>query len=272
MKKNVCIITGGGSGMGLAAAKCMPKEKIIVVTGRTMSKLEKAVKELEDLGYEAYAKTCDTSKREQVRELAEFAASLGEIKNVINSAGLSPAMAEPEQLIRVNALGTVYVNEEFSKLMKAGSVIVDISSNSAYILPGFLANKKTFALADKNEDMFVKKILGLPNKLKGYKASGLAYGLSKKFVIWYAAKCAYEYGTKGIRVCSLSPGLIATDMGNLESEEGGNLINTTAERRMGKPEELGFAIASVADERNGYLAGVDILVDGGSVNGKEFVK
>ena len=272
MKKNVCIITGGGSGMGLAAAKCMPKEKIIVVTGRTMSKLEKAVKELEDLGYEAYAKTCDTSKREQVRELAEFAASLGEIKNVINSAGLSPAMAEPEQLIRVNALGTVYVNEEFSKLMKAGSVIVDISSNSAYILPGFLANKKTFALADKDEEMFVKKILGLPNKLKGYKASGLAYGLSKKFVIWYAAKCAYEYGTKGIRVCSLSPGLIATDMGNLESEEGGNLINTTAERRMGKPEELGFAIASVADERNGYLAGVDILVDGGSINGKEFVK
>ena len=272
MKKNVCVITGGGSGMGLAAAKCMPKEKIIVVTGRTMSKLEKAVKELENLGYEAYAKTCDTSKREQVRELAEFAASLGEIKNVINSAGLSPAMAEPEQLIRVNALGTIYINEEFSKLMNAGSVILDISSNSAYILPGFLANKKTFALADKNEDLFVKKILGLPNKLKGYKASGLAYGLSKKFVIWYAAKCAYEYGAKGIRVCSLSPGLIATDMGNLESEEGGSLLNTTAERRMGKPEELGFAIASVADERNGYLAGVDVLVDGGSVNGKEFIK
>ena len=187
MKKNVCVITGGGSGMGLAAAKCMPTEKIIVVTGRTMSKLEKAVKELEDLGYEAYAKTCDTSKREQVRELAQFAASFGEIKNVINSAGLSPAMAKPEQLIRVNALGTVYINEEFSKLMKAGSVIVDISSNSAYILPGFLANKKTFALADKDEDLFVKKILSLPNKLKGYKASGLAYGLSKKFVIF--AQC-----------------------------------------------------------------------------------
>lgn len=270
--KNVCVITGGGSGMGLAAAKCMPKDKIIVVTGRTMSKLEKAVKELQELGYEAYAKTCDTSDRGQVRELAEYAAGLGEIKNVINSAGLSPAMAEPEKLIRVNALGTVYVNEEFSKLMKAGSVIVDISSNSAYILPGFLASKKTFALADKEEELFVKKILGLPNKLKGYKASGLAYGLSKKFVIWYAAKCAYEYGSKGIRVCSLSPGLIATDMGNLESEEGGSLIDTTAEKRMGKPEELGFAIASVADERNGYLAGVDVLVDGGSVIGKNYIK
>ena len=211
MKKNVCVITGGGSGMGLAAAKCMPKDKIIVVTGRTLSKLENAVKELETLGYEAYAKACDTSVREQVRELAEYAASLGEIKNVINSAGLSPAMADPEKLIRVNALGTVYVNEEFSKLMHAGSVIVDISSNSAYILPGFLASKKTFALADVNEDKFIKKILSLPNKLKGYKASGLAYGLSKKFVIWYAAKSAFKLGEKGIRVCSLSPGLIATE-------------------------------------------------------------
>lgn len=269
--KAVCVITGGGSGMGLATAKYMPKDKIIVVTGRTLSKLENAVKELEALGYEAYAKTCDTSVREQVRELAEYAASLGEIKNVINSAGLSPAMAEPEKLMRVNALGTVYVNEEFSKLMKAGSVIVDVSSNSAYILPNFLASKKTFALADKDEAKFLKKILSLPNKLKGYKASGLAYGLSKKFVIWYAAKSAYELGARGIRVCSLSPGLIATDMGNLEAEEGGSLINTTAEKRMGKPEELGFAIATVADERNGYLAGVDVLADGGSVNGKNFV-
>ena len=270
--KNVCVITGGGSGMGLAAAKCMPKDKVIVVTGRTMSKLEKAVKELETLGYEAYAKTCDTSNRRQVRELAEFAAGFGEIKNVINSAGLSPAMAKPEQLIRVNALGTVYINQEFSRLMKAGSVIVDVSSNSAYMIPEFLANKKIFALVDTDEELFVKKVLSMPNKLKGYKAAGLAYGLSKKFVIWYAAKCAYEYGKKGIRVCSLSPGLIATDMGNLEAEEGGNLLATTAEKRMGKPEELGFALATVADERNGYLAGVDVLVDGGSVIGKNFVK
>ena len=270
--KRVCVITGGGSGMGLAAAKCMPKDKIIVVTGRTMSKLEKAVKELEEAGYEAYAKTCDTSNRQQVRELAEYAAGLGEIKNVINSAGLSPAMAKPEQLIRVNALGTVYINQEFSKRMKEGSVIVDVSSNSAYMIPEFLVSKKTLALADKDEALFLKKILKMPNMLKGYQAAGLAYGLSKKFVIWYAAKCAFEYGSRGIGVCSLSPGLIATDMGNLEAGEGGSLLNTTAEKRMGKPEELGFAIATAADERNGYLAGVDVLVDGGSVVGKKFLK
>jgi NAD(P)-dependent dehydrogenase (short-subunit alcohol dehydrogenase family) len=69
--REVCVITGGGSGMGLAAAKFMPKEKVIVVTGRTLSKLEKAVAELKAAGYEAHAKACDTSVREQVRELAE---------------------------------------------------------------------------------------------------------------------------------------------------------------------------------------------------------
>ena len=226
---------------------------------------------LKELGYEAYAKTCDTSKREQVRELAEYAASLGEIKNVIHAAGLSPAMAKPEQLMRVNALGTVYVNEEFSKLMTKGSVIVDVSSNSAYILPELVASKKTFALADKDEELFLKKSLKLSKMLKDeYKSSGLAYGLSKKFVIWYAAKCAFEYGPRGIRVCSLSPGLIATDMGNLEAEEGGSLLATTAEKRMGTPEELGYVLATVVDERNGYLAGVDVLVDGGSVVGKKY--
>jgi len=151
IRKEVCVITGGGSGMGLAAAKCMPKEKIILVTGRTMKKLEGAVKELEALGYEAYAKTCDTSVRAQVRELAEYAASLGRIKNVIHSAGLSPAMADPEKLLRVNALGTVYVNQEFSERMEPGSVIVDVSSNSAYMIPSILASTRVFALAEQDE-------------------------------------------------------------------------------------------------------------------------
>ena len=50
--KKVVVITGGGSGIGLAAAKYMPKEKVIVVTGRTYSKLEKAINELKELGYE----------------------------------------------------------------------------------------------------------------------------------------------------------------------------------------------------------------------------
>ena len=270
----VCVITGGGSGMGLEAAKFMPKDKIIVLSGRTEAKLKKAVAELSALGFEAYAKTCDTSKRESVKALVSYAVSLGEVKTVINSAGLSPAMADPETIVRVNALGTVYMNEEFSKVMKKGSVIVDVASNSAYVLPKFLINKKVYALADQDEEKFVAKIVKKAKLAKGdYQRSGFAYALSKNFVVWYAKKCAFDYGLKGIRVVSLSPGLIATDMGNLEAKDGGMLIGFSTEERMGKPEELGYALATVADERNGYLAGVDVLCDGGSTNGmQEFKK
>jgi len=272
--KKVCVITGGGSGMGLEAAKFMPKDKIIVIAGRTVAKLEKAIDELTALGFESYAHAVDTSNRKSVRELAEYAASLGEITNVINSAGMSPAQTNGDVLLRINALGTVYVNQEFSKLMKAGSVIVDISSNSAYSLPKFIIPKKAYPLAETDEAKFVEKILKRANMAKtDYEKAGFAYAISKNFVCWYSAKCAFEYGKKGIRVASLSPGLIATDMGNAEKENGGYLIKFSAEERMGKPEELGFAIATLADERNGYLAGVDILCDGGSTAGqKEFKK
>lgn len=272
--KKVCVITGGGSGMGLEAAKFMPRDRVILIAGRTVAKLEKALGELKELGFEAYAHAVDTSVRNSVRELAEYAASLGEITNVINSAGMSPAQTNGEKLLRINALGTVYVNQEFSRLMKEGSVIVDIASNSAYSLPEFIIPKKAYPLAETDEEKFVAKILKRANIAKTeYQKAGFAYAISKNFVCWYAAKCAFEYGKKGIRVVSLSPGLIATDMGNAEKENGGFLIKFAAEERMGRPEELGFAIATVADERNGYLAGVDILCDGGSTRGqKEFKK
>ena len=275
MNKKVVVITGGGSGMGLAAAKFMDKSKIIVLSGRTEAKLEKAIQELKELGYEAYAKACDTSNRQSVKELVEYAKGLGDITNVINSAGVSPAMGgKPEDIMRINGLGTVYINQEFGKVMKEKTVIVDVASNSAYQLPKLLLPTKHYHLADEEEELFLKKTLKLANKIKGdYQKAGLAYAISKNFVVWYSSKSAFELGKKGIRVCSLSPGLIATDMGKLEEENGGNLIPATCEERMGTPEELGFAIAMVADERNGYLAGVDVLVDGGSVRGmKEFKK
>ena len=187
---------------------------------------------------------------------------------------MSPAQTNGEKLLRINALGTVYVNQEFSKLMKKGSVIVDISSNSAYSLPKFIIPKKAYPLAETDEKAFVAKILKRAGMAKtDYQKAGFAYAISKNFVCWYAAKCAFDYGKKGIRVVSLSPGLIATDMGNAEKENGGYLIGFAAEERMGRPEELGYAIATLADERNGYLAGVDVLCDGGSTAGqKEFKK
>ncbi|MEE1292859.1 MAG: SDR family NAD(P)-dependent oxidoreductase [Acutalibacteraceae bacterium] len=267
--KEVCVITGGGSGMGLATAKYI-KDRLVIISGRTESKLAAACEELKEAGVEAIYKTCDTSSRASVAELAKFASEQGTIKQVINCAGMSPSMTNAEKLFRINAMGTVYVNQEFAKYMDRGSVICDVASNSAYALPGFMTKAVKFAYkwADKDEDKFVNFFMKLAGKISDdYMSAGMAYSFSKNFVTWYAAKSAFDLGPRGIRVCSVSPGLIATAMGNAEVEHGGDLIKKNCEERMGTAEELGYCIATCADPRNGYLAAVDVLADGGSTRG-----
>ncbi|MBQ8062386.1 MAG: SDR family NAD(P)-dependent oxidoreductase [Clostridia bacterium] len=267
--KEVCVITGGGSGMGLATAKYI-KDRLVIISGRTETKLAAACEELKKEGVEAIYKTCDTSSRASVAELAKFAADQGVIKQVINCAGMSPSMTNGEKLLKINALGTVYVNQEFAKYIDKGSVICDVASNSAYSLPGAMVKpfKFFYKQADKNEDLFLKGILKVTGLISDdYLSAGMAYALSKNFVTWYAAKTAFDLGPRGIHVCSVSPGLIATDMGNAEVEHGGDLVEKACECRMGEADELGYCIATCADPRNGYLAAVDVLTDGGSTRG-----
>ena len=156
--RDVCVITGGGNGIGLATAKYMPKEKILVICGRTESKLKAAAEELTALGHEVHYIVCDVSSRKDVHELCLFARSFGRIRNVIHAAGMSPSMGDPEKLVRVNAIGTKNINMEFYKYMEEGSVIVDVASNAAYQVPGFLIRKNIYSLAEKDEDAFIRKM------------------------------------------------------------------------------------------------------------------
>ena len=271
---NVCVITGGGSGIGLETARNIDRDTILVLTGRTVGKLEKAKELLEAEGHQVHLIACDVSQRRDVHEVCLLANSLGTIRTVIHAAGLSPTMADPEKIIMVNAIGTKNVNMEFYKYMNDGGVIVDIASSSAYDAPGILVKHQIYEEAEAKEEAFIKHMTGEAN-LAGndYNKSGMAYVLSKNFVVWYAKKCAHEYAKKGIRVVSVSPGLIETGMGTQEveqSEFARNMIKQTCAGRMGKPEELGFAIATIADERNGYLCGIDVLIDGGAFSGKKF--
>ena len=111
--KEICVITGGGSGMGLAAAKELGDEYQILITGRTIEKLQAAVEDLKMKGIEAEGFPCDVSDRRAVERLAEYASNMGNIKVVIHAAGLSPNMGSAETIMRINAVGTVNVNEVF---------------------------------------------------------------------------------------------------------------------------------------------------------------
>lgn len=89
----------------------------------------------------------------------------------------------------------------------------------------------------------MRRINIFPEKVR----TGVAYGISKHFVIWFAKQDAARYGTKGARVVSVSPGNFETPMGNIEKEEAKVYTKYCASRDAG------------------YLTGVDILCDGGLV-------
>lgn len=106
-RKKVCVITGGGSGMGLATAHRMIKRGYYtILCGRTVSKLENAVNELKEAGGEAEAFPCDVSDRKSCFALARHAAEVGDVKVMLHIAGLSPHMGDPEKIMRGNAMGT----------------------------------------------------------------------------------------------------------------------------------------------------------------------
>ena len=266
MKINV--VTGGGSGIGKAVAAMLPKDETVIITGRSAGKLEKTVEELNAAGCHALAAACDVSKREEVRKLAEYAASLGEVDKVIHCAGVSGSMADRETIMRINALGTVHVNQEFYKVMNGGC-IVDTASDSGYMLPKImLPSKSVYRLAITDEETFVAKMTRKAKLGKEEISSQIAYMISKNFARWYAANCAFKYmATKGIRVLSVSPGFVKTPMTDAEQGEATDtMLSYSGWKRGAEPEELAYVITALADDRARYLIGADILCDGGCVN------
>lgn len=260
--KNICVVTGGGSGMGFEAAKLMGRDHKIILVGRTVSKLEHAIQELTALGIEAESYPGDASDRASVKKLAAYAASQGAVKAVIHAAGVSPTMADGARLFEINAIGTIIIDEEFSEVMPAGSCILNVSSSSGYMLPASMLPTDAYPLSLENVDAFRDAIGGVLNAMPEERRGGMAYPISKNFVIWYTERMAVKLGGKGIRVVSIAPGIIRTPLsaGEASSEA---MAKGCPVGRMGEPEEIAKMMAFIINDS--YLNGVDILYDGGLI-------
>jgi len=266
----VIVITGGAGGMGLATAKIVGKDHHVVLSDVKQQGLEKASEELKSLGISCDYLVSDITDRKSVDELVKLATSKGELASVIHTAGLSPQMASPEIIMKVNALGTVNINEAFFEVATEGFAIVNVASMAAHMAPGFLLPKKSYPLAATNQDAFMKKMISRCNLFpKDFMKKGMAYSISKNFVVWYCQKNAGKFGQKGARIVSVSPGSFDTAMGRLEEKSGSaEMLETAAIKRFGRPEEIANVLAFCASDKASYLTGTDILCDGGTVAGR----
>lgn len=260
----VSVITGGAGGMGLATAKIVGRDHFVVISDVNKDRLEIAIKQLEELEIACAAVVCDITERGSVAELVEASAAHGTVASVIHTAGVSPSMGSAELIMKINAMGTVHVNEAFYQIAGDRFAIVNVASMAAHMLPRIAVPARRFKYALSDEDTFMKKMMSVcgiaPKRLR----PGMAYSISKSFVRWYCASQAAKFGHRGARIVSVSPGSFDTEMGRLEEQSGsGAMLRYAALKRFGKPEEIAELLVFCASEKAGYLTGVDILCDGG---------
>jgi len=252
--------------MGVATARIVGRDHPVVLCDVRKDRLDTAVAALQEQGITPTAVHCDVTDRQAVAALFDTASSLGPIASVIHTAGVSPSMGEFEYVMRTNAIGTLNVNEAFYGNAGEGSAIVNVASMAAHLLPEEMIPTGQFAGALSDESAFMADMLAACGIAPEETRSGLAYALSKSFVKWYSSSQAERFNGRGLRIVSVSPGSVDTEMGRLEEQAGaGALVADAAVPRWGKPEEMAELFAFCASDRAGYLTGTDILNDGGVV-------
>ena len=236
----VAVITGAGSGMARASTKVFVREGAKVLAADVSGREEQTAAELGDAVVPFH---CDVTKESDVE--AMFAAALetfGKVDAVLNVAGIGGAqplaeitMEEYDRIMAVDLRGVLLGTKHGVKAMlpTGGGAIVNWSS-----IGGLNASP-------------------LPTSV---------YSAAKAGVIAFTKAAAIEYGTKGIRANAICPGFIETEMsgGPGAAARFPALVQGSALKRGGQPEEVAEVASFLASDRASYVTGAVIPVDAGT--------
>jgi NAD(P)-dependent dehydrogenase (short-subunit alcohol dehydrogenase family) len=265
MKQEVVVVIGAG-GIGMAIARRQGFGKQIVLADFNEKLLAAAAKELESASYKVTTLKVDVSSRASVCALADAAAALGSVVNVVNTAGVSPNMAPPDRVLAVDLYGSAVVFEEFERVIAPGGAGLIVSSMARHMSAGLPAEQEhdlAFAPAD---ELLAKPFLGpdaVPNSM-------VAYIVSKRANHLRVQASAISWGKRGARVNSISPGIIATPLAQheLNSPIGDiyrAMIDASPAKRMASPDEVAVAASYLLGADARFVTGSDLLIDGGVI-------
>ncbi len=260
---HVIVVIGAGS-IGQAIARRVSAGKHVLLADLKQENADAAAKVVHDAGFETSTATVDVSSRVSVHALVEAATALGDVTGLIHAAGVSPSQASPATILHVDLYGTALVLEEFGNVIAEGGAGVVIASQSGHRLPG-LTTEQNAALATTPTE----QLLALPMlQADQVKDSLHAYQLSKRGNSLRVMAEAVRWGKRGARVNTISPGIIFTPLARDElsgprGEGYRRMIDVSAARRGGTPDEVGTVGALLMGPDGGFITGSDFLMDGG---------
>jgi len=260
---NVIVVIGAGL-IGQAIARRVSVGRKVLLADLRQDNADAAAKTLSDAGFSVSTAIVDVSSRASVQALVKTATSLGEISGVIHAAGVSPAQASPETILKVDLYGTALVLEEFGNVIVSGGSGVVISSQSGHRLPPFSVEQNA-ALATTP----VEELLNLPMlQLNQVTDSLRAYQISKRANSLRVMAEAVRWGKRGARVNAISPGIIITPLAKdeLSGPRGPGyrrMIEVCPAGRAGTPDEVGTVGALLMGADGTFITGSDFLMDGG---------
>jgi NAD(P)-dependent dehydrogenase (short-subunit alcohol dehydrogenase family) len=247
-ENKVALITGAGSGLGLATAKAFAESgAAVVLADWNEQSARTAADELTAQGLKALAVACDVSDDAQVEAMIEKAvATFGHLDAAFNNAGVQNVLAETadttrkdyDRVMGINLRGVWNCMKfELQQMRKQGSgAIVNCSSLGGLV---------------------------------GGAERGI-YHASKHGVLGFTKSAALEYAARGIRVNAVCPGLIWTPMVDQMVAEGQGEAMKAMEKsvpmgRVGRPEEIATAVLWLCSGAASYVTGQSISVDGGYI-------
>jgi len=261
-RPGIVVITGSG-GIGIACARAL-SSGTVVLADVSEQQLAEASAALRESGVDVETAVCDVSNADSTVALASHVQERGDFQTLVHTAGVSGTLSDTETILRVNLGGTLNVLDAFEPLAAPGAAAVCLSSIGGH----------------QDITRHFDTLLAAPDPLSRLQEAGalgvgssLAYAIAKRAVMIQCRKRAAAWGSRGGRIVSVSPGLIAdTPMGaaSLERGPGRPYAQWSAVGRTGRSSEIADVVAFLASPRASFVTGCDIVADGGLLAGIDY--